>query len=127
KHQFDAVAGYEYNKREFYSMSAERRNYDHDLTPYLSAGSLIYAASDVANESALISMLGRVNYNFDGKYLASVAFRRDGSSRFGPGNKWGNFPAVSAGWRLSEEAFMKSVRAISLATLRMSYGFTGND
>lgn len=127
KHQVDAVVGYEYNKREFYSVYADRRNYENDLTPYLSAGSLIYGASDTAYESALISMLGRVNYNYDGRYLASVAFRRDGSSRFGPGNKWGNFPAVSAGWRLSEEAFMKEVRAVSSATLRASYGFTGND
>src|SRR5690606_33805575 len=92
-HQVDAVAGYEFNKRNYYGMDGERRDYDHDRTPYLSAGNTIYDASDGANESALISFLGRVNYNYKEKYMASATFRRDGSSRFGPENKWGNFPS----------------------------------
>src|SRR5690606_16699813 len=102
-------------------------NYDHDLTPYLSAGNLISEATDEANESALISFFGRLNYNYQGKYIGSITFRRDGSSRFGPDNKWGNFPSVSAGWRLSDEAFMKNLREVSRIMARVSYGFTGND
>ncbi|MBC7890986.1 MAG: SusC/RagA family TonB-linked outer membrane protein, partial [Sphingobacteriaceae bacterium] len=77
------------------------------------------------SENVLFSYLGRVNYEYGGKYLLSASFRRDGSSRFAPGNKWGNFPSVSAGWRISEEAFLKSVPAISELKLRGSYGLTG--
>jgi len=126
-HSFDAVLGYEFNQRNFYSTEGERRNYDHDLTPYLAAGSLIFGATDQANESALISMLGRINYNYKDRYMLSVAFRRDGSSRFGPGNKWGNFPAFSAGWNIAEESFFASLKEINKLTFRASYGFTGND
>jgi TonB-linked SusC/RagA family outer membrane protein len=76
---------------------------------------------------ALISYVGRVNYDFDQKYLFSASVRRDGGSRFGPSNKWGTFPSVSVGWRLSQETFMESLNAISDLKLRASYGQTGND
>ncbi|MGM9511886.1 SusC/RagA family TonB-linked outer membrane protein [Larkinella sp. GY13] len=77
------------------------------------------------DESTLISYIGRVNYDFAGKYLISASVRRDGSSRFAPGNKWGTFPSASLGWRVSEEAFMKSVPAISELKIRGSIGQTG--
>lgn len=76
-------------------------------------------------ESSLISYVARVNYDFGGRYLLSASVRRDGSSRFAPGNKWGTFPSASIGWRISEEAFMKSVPDISELKLRASYGETG--
>src|SRR5699024_9428484 len=60
------------------------------------------------------------------KYMASVSFRRDGSSRFGPENKWSNFPSFSAGWRVSEEGFMDSVDFLNNLTIRASYGISGN-
>lgn len=78
-------------------------------------------------EYALISYIGRINYDFNQKYLFSASVRRDGGSRFGPSNKWGTFPSVSAGWRLSEEGFMKSLTAVSDLKIRASYGETGND
>ena len=78
------------------------------------------------DEETLLSFLGRVNYSFDDKYLASVAFRSDGSSKFGPEDKWGVFPSVSAGWRLSEEAFMKKYDWLNQLKLRGSWGVTGN-
>ncbi|MFD2572298.1 SusC/RagA family TonB-linked outer membrane protein [Spirosoma soli] len=77
------------------------------------------------SENVLISYLGRVNYEFGGKYLVGASFRRDGSSRFAPGKKWGNFPSVSAGWRLSEESFIKNIPTISELKLRASYGTMG--
>jgi TonB-dependent starch-binding outer membrane protein SusC len=76
---------------------------------------------------ALISYIGRVNYDYDQKYLFSASVRRDGGSRFGPSNKWGTFPSLSVGWRLSQETFMQSLTAISDLKLRASYGETGND
>ena len=77
-------------------------------------------------ESKLISFFGRANYNIGDRYLASVSMRRDGSSRFGPSNQWGNFPAVSVGWRLSREPFLSGVSALSDLKLRASWGKTGN-
>ncbi|WP_229253973.1 TonB-dependent receptor [Dyadobacter sp. NIV53] len=77
------------------------------------------------DESSLISYVGRLNYEFASKYLLSASIRRDGSSRFAPGNKWGTFPSVSLGWRLSEEEFLKAVPAISELKIRASYGQTG--
>ncbi|RYC67754.1 MULTISPECIES: SusC/RagA family TonB-linked outer membrane protein [Spirosoma] len=77
------------------------------------------------NQNVLLSYLGRVNYEYGGKYLLSASIRRDGSSKFAPGNKWGNFPSASVGWRISEESFIKNVPAISELKLRASYGSLG--
>lgn len=78
-------------------------------------------------EYALISYVGRVNYDYAQKYLLSASIRRDGGSRFGPDNKWGTFPSLSLGWRVSEEGFMQGLAAVSDLKLRASYGETGND
>ncbi|MHA4739420.1 SusC/RagA family TonB-linked outer membrane protein [Dyadobacter sp. MSC1_007] len=82
-------------------------------------------ATSTMDESALISYVGRLNYEYDNKYLLSGSVRRDGSSRFAPGNKWGTFPSLSVGWRISEEEFLKNVPAISELKVRASYGQTG--
>ncbi len=81
---------------------------------------------DTVGESKLISFFGRADYNISDRYLASVSIRRDGSSRFGPSNQWGNFPAASVGWRISREPFMSGISAISDLKLRASWGKTGN-
>jgi TonB-linked SusC/RagA family outer membrane protein len=79
------------------------------------------------SQSALISYIVRANYEFDNKYLLGASFRRDGSSRFSPSNRWGNFPAISLGWRVSEESFLADNSVISDLKLRASYGVTGNN
>lgn len=81
--------------------------------------------NSVANEFATASYFGRFNYAFDGKYLLEFNFRRDGSSRFAEGNKWGNFPSLSLAWRVSEEKFMEKLDFMSLK-LRGSWGRLGN-
>ncbi len=73
----------------------------------------------------ILGFLGRVNYNYDDKYLASLTFRRDGSSLFGPSYRWGNFPSASVAWRISRESFF-NVDAISDLKIRASYGSLGN-
>ncbi|MEE1099853.1 MAG: SusC/RagA family TonB-linked outer membrane protein, partial [Alistipes sp.] len=75
----------------------------------------------------LASFFGRVSYNYDERYMFEASFRRDGSSRFGANYKWGNFPAVSAGWNIKNEAFMKDVDWLSALKLRVSWGVNGND
>jgi TonB-linked SusC/RagA family outer membrane protein len=82
--------------------------------------------SDI-QEWSLISYLSRLTYNYKGKYLLTAAIRRDGSSRFGSNNKWGNFPSVSAGWIMSDEKFMSDFKKISFLKLKASYGITGNN
>ncbi len=127
EHSISALAGYEFNKRDYYYLLGNRTNYDNDLLPYLSAGTKVADATDNIYSSSLISYLARVQYNYKQKYLASASIRRDGSSKFGPNNKWGNFPSVSAGWRVSEENFMGSIPFIENLKLRGSLGYTGND
>lgn len=75
---------------------------------------------------AMYSMLGRINYNYDSKYLLTVNFRRDGSGNFSENNRYGNFPSVSAGWRIGQENFMKQFPFISDLKIRGSYGVLGN-
>jgi TonB-dependent starch-binding outer membrane protein SusC len=77
-------------------------------------------------ERRLASFFGRANYNLHDRYLATVSIRRDGSSRFGPENQWGTFPAVALAWRLSEEPFMDGMDTFSDLKLRASWGVNGN-
>jgi TonB-dependent starch-binding outer membrane protein SusC len=78
------------------------------------------------DETVILSYLSRLNYEYGGKYLLSASIRRDGYSIFAPGKKWGTFPALSVGWRVSEEAFMKELTAVSELKVRGSYGLVGN-
>lgn len=126
-HELSFLLGFEYNKNDYYQTSQARRDYDNDLLHALSAGKTILSSSDVITKNTLMSYFARINYNYKGRYMLSVAFRRDGSSRFAPNNKWGNFPSVSLGWLVSEEDFMKKVDWINMLKLRTSYGLTGND
>jgi TonB-linked SusC/RagA family outer membrane protein len=73
------------------------------------------------------SYLGRVSYNYEGKYLLNASFRRDGSSKFPTQNRWGNFPSVGLGWMVTNEDFMKNVRSINMLKVRGSWGRVGND
>jgi TonB-linked SusC/RagA family outer membrane protein len=75
----------------------------------------------------LISYLGRINYEYNNRYLVSASFRTDGSSYFAPGNKWGTFPSISVGWVASQEKFLHDVNWLSRLKLRGSYGATGNN
>lgn len=78
------------------------------------------------SKSVLMSYLARVNYSYNEKYLATISFRRDGSSRYSPGSKWGNFPSVALAWRASNEDFLKENELISNLKVRASWGLTGS-
>ena len=87
-------------------------------------------SSNVKSESLeyiRIGYLGRLNYNFDQKYLIAASYRADASSRFGSNNRWGYFPSVAAGWRINKESFMENISALSNLKLRFSWGKAGND
>jgi TonB-linked SusC/RagA family outer membrane protein len=101
---------------------------DENLTE-IDAASGTSTSSGSRTEWAMRSFFGRLNLNWDEKYLLELNLRRDGSSRFALDNRWGNFPSVSAGWRLSEESFLESLRESGLDNLkiRVSYGSLGNN
>lgn len=123
KHYINAIAIAERQTASSRGISASGQRPDNNIQ--VIQGVSNPNGSSTLNENLLISYAGRVNYEYGGKYLLSASVRRDGSSRFAPGNKWGTFPAVSVGWRISEESFMKGVPSISELKLRASYGKTG--
>jgi len=82
--------------------------------------------TSTGGKSALLSFFGKGDYNYADRYYLSVTLRRDGSSRFGPDNRWGTFPAIGAGWRLSRESFLANNPVFSNMMLRFGYGVTGN-
>ncbi len=107
-----------------------RNNRSQASNPLTNSVPVIQGQAVVTNqlfEYGLISYVGRLNYNYDNKYLLSASIRRDGSSRFGSNNRWGTFPALSLGWVLSEENFLKNSSIINNLKLRGSIGVTGND
>jgi len=132
KHRLTAVAGYSYRYNMFEGSFAENRGFLNDQfrEDNLSEGAALgvgKAGMDSNKEdNTLIAFFGRVNYAFNNKILAQFILRREGSSKFGANNKWGNFPAVSAGWNISEENFMKSLKFVNYLKLRAGYGVTGN-
>ncbi|GAA4433048.1 TonB-dependent receptor [Ravibacter arvi] len=127
EHSFSVLGGMEYNSNDYYYTNQERRGYDNDLVKALSAGKTVFQSEDNKTRSVLISYFSKLNYSLKGKYLLSASIRRDGSSRFGPNNKWGLFPSVSGGWIASEENFLKNVGFLNNFKVRASYGLTGND
>ena len=101
-------------------------NNDKDMA-ILNAGTTNPAVSGYPYDNSMLSFFGRVSLDYDSKYLIAANLRRDGSSKFADGHKWGTFPSVSAAWRFSSESFMESTRNwLSDAKLRVSYGLIGN-
>ncbi|MDR8390912.1 TonB-dependent receptor [Aliifodinibius sp. S!AR15-10] len=124
-HSIDALVGATAQKFELNTSEITATNYPDDKVREVSAAGQTTIASDV-QEWSLLSYLARVNYSYKDRYLFSASIRRDGSSRFGSNNRWGNFPSVSAGWIISEEPFMPESDLISFLKLRASYGVVGN-
>lgn len=129
QHNFKAIAGAEAYDNQSTSLSASRAQYPFKDVDYISlnTGLRSIANSDGNSAYSLFSLFGRINYTFADKYLLEAVVRRDGSSRFGK-EKYGIFPAFSAGWRISEEAFMASTKSwLNELKLRAGYGAVGND
>ncbi len=134
KHNLVALAGYSYehNFREWYRVN--NSNFDSDVFSYynLGAGSNLLnnptqsMMESFVSQDDLASFFGRINYNYDERYLLSASIRHEASTRLGKNHKWGTFPAVSAGWRISNESFMKDIEFINELKLRLGYGVTGN-
>ena len=127
KHNIDAMVGYSW--QYFYNEGQTTKAYgflsDNFKWYSLAAAQTVESVSSYAESNTLISMYGRINYNYADKYLLTATVRRDGSSRFGSGNKWGIFPSVAASWRISQEDFFQN-DIMSDLKLRASFGITGS-
>jgi TonB-linked SusC/RagA family outer membrane protein len=129
QHTFNVLLGQEANQ-------ARNRNLNGSITNLINTGidsryiqdalGQTKNTSSTGGQSSLLSYFGKADYNFADKYVASFTVRRDGSSRLGPDNRWGTFPAVGLGWRLSKEPFLEGNHVISDAMLRFGWGVTGN-
>ncbi len=129
KHFFNVLAGYTQQRNNREIVSTGSQNFVTDDLTYnaLQSGNTPLTPVSSSNTWALNSYLGRINYNFEGKYFATASLRSDGSSRFGKNNKWGYFPSAALGWQISKEKFFESLSsAVTSLKLRASYGSTGN-
>ena len=135
KHEFGAMAGFTANKTWFRTAGIKGTAFPTDYINTINAATdIVIEENDgtrrtytMRESEMLLSVLARVNYSYGGRYLASISFRADGSSKFGPENQWGYFPSVSLGWRMSEEPWMKDVACINQLKFRGSWGVTGNN
>jgi TonB-linked SusC/RagA family outer membrane protein len=137
KNHFKVLGGYSYSYFNYKQFNAN--NYDFPFDTYLwnnlgsgtwnggGDGNAQTAVGSTQNDSRLAAFFGRINYDFDNKYILTASLRHEGSSKFGADNKWGNFPAVSAAWRISNEDFlMDEISWLNDLKLRVDYGITGN-
>ncbi|MEI7896034.1 MAG: TonB-dependent receptor [bacterium] len=139
KHFIDAVAGYTMQDAKSEFMNTEGKNLKRDdpnfwyirpiyiYDPNQSVNTIGSFYNGIGQYYSMISYLFRVNYTFNQKYIATVTFRRDGSSKFNEKNRYSNFPSFAFGWNISRENFMKSVKVISRLKIRTSWGQVGND
>lgn len=125
-HNITVLAGSSAQANRYDGMNGSIQQFANDVTQQLGNGTILPTIGGGANEWALLSFMGRVNYGFQNKYLLTATVRRDGSSRFGKDNRYGTFPSASAAWRISEEDFFPKSDLINDLKLRVGYGITGN-
>lgn len=134
-HTFNILGGYSYQYSTYETYDMDNNGFLTDAFEdwNINAGN---ATNDVKlprpslnshkEDNTLVAFFGRLNYNYQQKYMLQAILRHEGSSRFGANYKWGNFPAISAGWVISKEAFMQDVNLVNNLKLRVGYGITGN-
>lgn len=133
-HNIRAMVGYSYQYWQNSGFSAENKDFANDGVGADNLGSGAWmkeegevGMSSYKNDNKLIAFFGRISYDYDGRYLLTASLRHEGSSRFGKNHKWGNFPAVSAGWRISNEKFMEGTSSwLNDLKIRADFGVTGN-
>jgi len=132
RHNFNILGGFSYQKFKFSGTYYGVRNIAEQgggISPELNpgySGDVFIPSPGYAQENELQSYFGRVNYNFDKKYLLTASIRADGSTRFGQNNKYGYFPSVAVGWTISNENFLQDSQIVNELKLRGSWGQTGN-
>jgi TonB-linked SusC/RagA family outer membrane protein len=133
-HNLKVMLGYSYQYNQYRGLNAANKDFPNDALHADNIGTGTFAQDkdevgfgSYKNDSKLIAFFGRVSYDYLGRYLLTASLRHEGSSKFGQNHKWGNFPAVSIGWRISEEKFMQGTKGwLDDLKLRADYGVTGN-
>ncbi|WP_316794988.1 TonB-dependent receptor [Pedobacter agri] len=127
-HKIDAVAGISWNRTKYDAREQQYRGFpDDDILTDVASANFFDNADSESLEQGLNSMFGRVNYAYKGKYLLTFTARRDGSTKFGPDNRYGFFPSGAVAWNIHHESFMKNLRMVNQLKLRASIGRTGSD
>jgi TonB-linked SusC/RagA family outer membrane protein len=126
KHSINAVVGMEFNKFNRRYQEVTSIYFPNDNFQTIDGGAEVNGGRGNETDYTFVSQFGRVSYSFDNKYLFKASIRRDGSSRFGINNRFGTFPAVSAGWVVSEESFLKENKVVSYLKIKSSWGKLGN-
>ncbi|MBW6497853.1 MAG: TonB-dependent receptor [Bacteroidales bacterium] len=127
EHSFSAMGGAVLQKSQWENSAIERIGFASDAIITPNAGATIQNATASKAEKANASLISRFNYDYASRYLLTANFRVDGSSSFGPGNRWGYFPSFSAGWRISDEEFMPEWDFLTDLKIRAGWGMVGND
>ena len=128
RHTFKLLAGYSQEYTKYYELDGYRQTFlNNDLSDLNAASTTGETSNGYSNELALLSYFGRFNYDYDGRYLFEANLRYDGSSRFDTANRFGAFPSLSAGWRISQEKFFRPLKSyVSELKVRGSWGKLGN-
>ena len=127
-HSLNAVIAFSYERGDYGNKAMTAKGFPQDITEDFDMSAAVNPNKPISGRgmTSLVSFLGRANYSLMNKYLFTASFRRDGSSKFAPGNKWSNFASGAIAWRASEEEFIKSLNIFSNLKIRASYGQTGN-
>ena len=127
KHNISAMVGHEAQENSWENLQASRQNYIFNTIHELNMGDATTAKNSSGKGSSSIeSYYGRFNYGYDERYLATFTLRGDGSSTFGPANRWGIFPSIALAWRINNEKFLKNIKWLNNLKLRLGWGLVGN-
>lgn len=126
KSSFSVLGGFISSKTASNASSISTHNFANPDVSTVNGGSVIDGATGTSSALTTASVIGRITYDYDARYLLTASIRDDASSVFGPANRWGLFPSFSAGWRISKEDFFKNITAINELKLRGSWGQVGN-
>lgn len=127
KHKIGLMAGSSAQWNEYDYLNAQKNQFMFDNIHEMDNGEKMYSLGGSSNGWSLLSLMARLNYSYEDRYLLTATVRRDGSSRFGKNNRWGTFPSVSLAWRMSqEEWFPKDNFGVNDLKVRLGYGVTGN-
>lgn len=132
EHHFTGLLGYSYQENIYENFYMQNWDFPSDQYSYnnMGSGAALKRGEAVMfstkNKSKLIGFFTRVNYNYDNRYLLSMSIRHEGATQFGENYKWGNFPAISVGWNVKNESFLKSISYLSNLKMRLGFGVTGS-
>lgn len=127
KHDLTVMAGFEASKSSWNNTTLIKKNFSSDQIFVMTNDGEFVSNAGYEDSASTASYFARANYSYDNRYLLTATIRRDGSSKFGPNNKWGTFPSVALAWRITEESFMESTRDwLNNLKLRLGYGKVGN-